>query len=185
MTEGSEPTLGGRMRPPDEGEPLDPDLVGPNRGAARARVRPAAWAAVGMGGVLGAIARYELALAVTSRPGTFPLSTFVINVTGSLVLGALLVLLVGRWPSARYLRPFAATGFLGAYTTWSTFMVDADDLVKGGHVGIAAGYVAASLAGGLAATATGMAAGRRWVPRRGGNDQPAPWSLLRDVGNRK
>lgn len=113
------------------------------------------------GGALGAPARYGLDLAVPTAAAAFPWATFVVNVTGSFVLGALLVLIVERWPPRRYLRPFAATGFVGAYTTWSTFMVDADLLVRNGHPGLAAVYVGASLAGGLLAVAAGIVAARR------------------------
>jgi fluoride exporter len=88
------------------------------------------------------------------------------------VLGVLLVLIVERWPPRRYLRPFAATGFIGAYTTWSTFMVDADLLIKNGHAGLAAGYVGASLAAGLLAVAVGFVVARR-LPRRLAHDEAA------------
>ena len=60
-----------------------------------------------------------------------------------------------RWPTDRYVRPFAGIGFIGAYTTFSTFIVEADVLAKDGHLGTAAAYVGASLLGGLAAVALG------------------------------
>lgn len=145
-------------------EPIDPDLVPRPRGPRPVWTRPGILVAVAIGGVLGACSRYELGLAITSRSGTFPLATFVINVSGSLVLGALLALIVERWRPSEYVRPFAATGFLGAYTTWSTFMVDTDNLVKGGHVAVAAAYVAASLVAGLAAVYVGMMVVRTWPP---------------------
>lgn len=128
--------------------------------------RPGLLAAVAVGGLIGAPLRYELGGALPPRPGAFPLATFAINVSGSLVLGALLTLIVERWPPNEYLRPFLATGILGAYTTWSTFMVDADNLVREGHPAMAAGYVGASLAAGLAAVYTGMVLGRAWPRRR-------------------
>lgn len=149
-------------------EPVDPDLVPRPPGARPVSARPGILAAVGAGGILGACARYEMSLALVSRPGTFPLATFVINVSGSFVLGALLALIIERWRPSEYIRPFVATGFLGAYTTWSTFMVDTDNLVRTGHVAVAAAYVAASLAAGLAAVYAGMSIVRAWplVPRR-------------------
>ena len=154
-------------------EPVDPDLLDTDveevgEGAPRGRrpwIRLPVLAAVAAGGAIGAPARYELALALPTRAGTFPLSTFVINVTGSLVLGALLTLIVEKWPPTEYLRPFAATGVLGAYTTWSTFMVDTDMLLKGGHVLVAAGYVASTLGAGLAAVYLGILLVRRRPPR--------------------
>lgn len=157
-----------RARP----EPVDPDLLGTSvqaggeggaeTGPAWLRLRPLA--AVAAGGMLGAPARYELALALPARSGTFPLSTFVINITGSFVLGALVTLMVEKWPPTGYLRPFAATGVLGAYTTWSTFMVDTDLLLKAGRVLVAAGYVAATLSAGLAAVYAGILLVRAWPP---------------------
>lgn len=153
-------------------EPVDPDLLdaGAPEGLEDARKTRPAWlrfpvlAAVAAGGMVGAPARYELALALPSRSGTFPLSTFVINVTGSFVLGALVTLIIEKWPPTEYLRPFAATGVLGAYTTWSTFMVDTDLLLKAGHALVAAGYVAATLSAGLAAVYVGILMVRRWPP---------------------
>jgi protein CrcB len=101
--------------------------------------RPGILLAVAAGGLVGTIARYELALEIPARRGAFPMSTFVINVTGSFVLGILLTLLVERWRPHEYIRPLLATGLIGAYTTWSTFVVDADDLIKAGHAGTAGG----------------------------------------------
>lgn len=121
---------------------------------------------VAVGGIVGTAARYEVALAIADRRGAFPLSTFVINVTGSFVLGVLLTLLVARWRPHEYVRPLLATGLIGAYTTWSTFMVDADDLIKAGHPGTAAAYVVASLAAGLGAVYAGMLLGRVRLPSR-------------------
>lgn len=145
-------------------EPIDPDQVPRPPGPRPVWARPGIMVAIGIGGILGACSRYEVALAITSRPGTFPLSTFVINVSGSFVLGALLAVIIERWRPSEYVRPFAATGFLGAYTTWSTFMVDTDNLLKAGHVSVATEYVAASLAAGLAAVYFGMMLVRTWPP---------------------
>lgn len=145
-------------------EPVDPDLVPKPSRRRPVWTRPAIMAAVGAGGVLGAVCRYELSVAISTGPGTFPLATFVTNVTGSFVLGALLTLIVERWRPSEYIRPFAATGFLGAYTTWSTFMVDTDNLLKGGHIAMAAVYLAASLLAGLVAVYAGMTAIRSWPP---------------------
>ena len=119
-------------------------------------------AAVAVGGALGAPARYALSKAVHTPPNGFPWSTFVTNVSGSLLLGLLLTLIGERWAPTRFARPFAGTGFCGAYTTWSTFMVDTDTLVKGAHVLVAAAYVAASLLVGLAAVYAGIVLGRLW-----------------------
>jgi CrcB protein len=137
---------------------IDPDL-----GAPRLAARPLVWVAISIGGVLGTLARYGVSRAVHVAPGTFPWSTFAVNVTGSFVLGVLLTLVVERWPPTQYVRPFAAIGFLGSYTTFSTWMVEADVLIKDGYAGIAIAYVAASLVVGLAAVGAGILVAR---PRR-------------------
>ncbi|HET9076889.1 MAG TPA: fluoride efflux transporter CrcB [Acidimicrobiales bacterium] len=146
-------------------EPVDPDLVPSRPGRRPAWQRPGILAAVGVGGVVGACARYELGLAMPYRHGAFPTSTFLINVTGSFALGFLLTLMVERWRPNEYVRPLVATGVIGAYTTWSTYMTDADNLVRDGHPGVAAAYVVASLAAGLAAVYAGTMLGRGRMPR--------------------
>jgi CrcB protein len=125
----------------------------PRRGGGFAR--PSVVLAVAAGGALGAPARYGIGLAVDVPPGTFPWTTFWINLSGSLLLGALITLVIERWPPNQYVRPFLAAGFIGAYTTWSTFTVEADELYAHGHVVVAITYVTASLLGGLAAVYVG------------------------------
>ena len=122
--------------------------------------------AVAVGGSLGAPARYGISLLVDITPGTFPWGTFWINVSGCFALGLTLAVLLERFPPTRYLRPFVATGFLGAYTTYSTFAVEADLLARNGHVGVAGAYAAASLVGGFTAVWMGLAAGRAVPIRR-------------------
>ena len=113
-------------------------------------------AAIAAGGALGAPARYELGLAWHPPANGVPWSTFAANISGCFILGALLVVVLERWPPTRYVRAFAATGFVGAYTTWSTFVVEISVLTKDGHAGTAALYGALSLAAGLGATVAGM-----------------------------
>ena len=99
----------------------------------RRRNDPGVLAAVAVGGALGAPARYGVAQLVHAGAGTFPWATFWTNVTGSFVLGVVVVVVARRFPSDRYLRPFVATGFLGAYTTYSTFAVEAVVLARDGQ----------------------------------------------------
>ena len=122
--------------------------------------------AVAAGGALGAPARYGISLAVHVTAGTFPWGTFWTNLSGSLALGLVMAFLLERFPPSRYLRPFVATGFLGAYTTYSTFAVETDLLVHNGHVGVAAAYAAASLVGGFGAVWIGLSLGRAVPTRR-------------------
>ena len=77
---------------------------------------------VGIGGFLGANARYVVGGWITRHWDTqFPWGTFVINVTGSFLLGVLLAVLNARPTASAHYRLFFAVGFLGAYTTFSTF----------------------------------------------------------------
>ena len=130
--------------------------AGPN---SRRRDRRVA-AVVALGGALGAPVRYGLSLAVDITPGTFPWGTFWINVSGSLALGLFLALVLRRFPGTRYLRPFVATGFLGSYTTASTFTVETDLLLRNGRTGVALAYVTGSVAAGLGAAWVGGRLGR-------------------------
>jgi CrcB protein len=115
-------------------------------------------AAVAGGGALGALARYLLASAWPHPAGAFPWSTLVINLTGCLLIGALLASVHGHRP---LVRAFLATGVLGGYTTFSTYAVETRDLVAAGRPGIAAVYALATLAGALLAVLLGTAAVRR------------------------
>jgi CrcB protein len=139
---------------------LQPEELQPERPSGDRPRRPGVLAAVAVGGALGAPARYGVALAVAVDPGTYPWGTFWINVSGSFALGAVLAVLLARYPSDRYRLPFLATGFLGAYTTYSTFAVETDLLVRNGRGGVALAYAGASLVAGLAAAWAGLAAGR-------------------------
>lgn len=148
---------------PDEAGEKATGLQGLFRGTRRLSwLRLRIVVAVAAGGFIGAPMRYELGQLVRTPAGAFPFSTLIINVTGSFVLALLLTLVVERWPPTEYVRPFAATGVLGAYTTWSTFMTDTDLLVKDGHVAAAAAYVLATLVGGLAAAYAGVGLVRAW-----------------------
>ena len=73
---------------------------------------------------------------------------------------SVLVLVTERWLHTRYVAPFFATGFLGAFTTFSTFAVETDVLVKDGHAAIAGAYVVASVAAGVAAAVAGIRVAR-------------------------
>ena len=118
-----------------------------------------------LGGALGAPARYGVAQVIHVAKDTFPWATFWTNVSGSFALGLILVLVMERFPPTRYLRPFFATGFLGAFTTFSTFAVETDLLVKDGHAGVGITYAVASVLVGLGAVWLGMLVARR-VPVR-------------------
>ncbi|MFF4230697.1 fluoride efflux transporter FluC [Streptomyces sp. NPDC001820] len=130
------------------------------------RLRKGVLAAVALGGLLGGTARYALGLAFPTPEATFPLTTFAINVSGSFLLALLLVYVLEIWPPTRYVQPFAAIGFLGSFTTFSTWMVDTNRLLADGHHAAAAFNVFGSLFAGLAATGLGLAIGRIALARR-------------------
>ena len=88
-------------------------------------------ALVGLGGALGAMARYLVHVWVSERlTGSFPWATFLINVTGSLAIGFLLTLAVERSGLDPRWRLLVVTGFLGGYTTFSTFSAEALALLE-------------------------------------------------------
>jgi CrcB protein len=116
--------------------------------------------AVGLGGAIGAPARYGIAQLVDITPGTFPWGTFWINVSGSFALGFLLVMLHERLQPTRYVQPLLASGFLGAYTTYSTYAVEVDLLGKNGHWAIALAYAVTSFGAGWLAVWAGMSVAR-------------------------
>ncbi len=105
--------------------------------------------AIAIGGALGAPARYEVAQLVAVPKDAFPWATLWTNLSGALVLGLFLTLLLERRHSTRYSRPFFAVGFLGAYTTFSTMAVETVTLVKDGHAVLGLSYLVVSVAGGL------------------------------------
>ncbi|MEA2686580.1 MAG: fluoride exporter [Actinomycetota bacterium] len=125
------------------------------------RTDPSILLVIAAGGALGTLARYGVARLVTVAPDAFPWATFWTNVSGSLVLGAVLTVLIRRHPTATHVRAFVATGFLGAYTTYSTFAVETVLLSKDGNVPLACIYAAASLVAGFGAVVAGIAIGRR------------------------
>lgn len=110
---------------------------------------------VALGGALGTLARYELSLVAPVRPGTFPATTLVINVVGALLLGVLLGAVLRSAPDDHVMRPLLGVGFLGGFTTFSTFTVETIQLVRHEQAALAAIYVIASIAIGLAAARAG------------------------------
>jgi fluoride exporter len=116
---------------------------------------------VGLAGAVGALSRYGAEGLISERfPGSFPLGTFVINVTGSFVLGFLFVLLTERVAVTPAVRTSLTVGFVGAYTTFSTFSFETVRLIEDGALRTAALNVAATVALGLLAVWVGMKVGR-------------------------
>ena len=115
---------------------------------------------VGLGGFFGANARYVLGLWVTTRYGTaFPYGTLIVNLTGSFILGLIAGLLDGHL-LAPAVRLSLAIGFVGAYTTFSTFTYETLRLIETGSLLLAGANVVGSVVAGLLAAVIGLAVGR-------------------------
>ncbi len=116
---------------------------------------------VGVGGFLGANARYALGVWIVGRLGAeFPFHTLLINVTGSFVIGVLLVLLSERLAVDPAWRLLLVVGFLGGYTTFSSYTFEALALAEGGRWLAAAWYVLGSNGLGLIAAYAGVVLAR-------------------------
>ena len=120
-------------------------------------------AGVAIAGALGALARYGIGTALGPRasdPRAFPLGTFVVNLTGTFVLGVLAVLFAERVIASAWLRTSLTVGFLGAYTTFSAFSLETVRLIENGGAVVAATYVVASVVLGVLAAYSGMTLAR-------------------------
>ena len=116
------------------------------------------WVGVAMGGALGAVARHALTLWAARAFPAFPVGTLGINVLGSFLLG-LTVALVLRGAVPEAWRVAFGTGFLGAFTTFSTFSVDAVRLLQGGEWRALALYMGGNVGLGLLAALIGLTLG--------------------------
>ena len=116
-------------------------------------------ALVGVLGAAGALSRYAIGTAVGVT--SFPWATLAINVVGAFLLGVVLVAGPVRWDEDLVVA--VGVGFLGAFTTFSTFGVETHTLLRDERVAAAAAYVVASVVLGVAAAALGWSAGRAWT----------------------
>ncbi|MEO8438422.1 MAG: fluoride efflux transporter CrcB [Chloroflexota bacterium] len=116
---------------------------------------------IGLGGFAGAISRYLVDGFVTDRTaGAFPWGTLAVNATGSLVLGLLFAMTAERAILPADIRGPVMIGFIGAYTTFSTYMLESWGLIESGSYGPAIANLGGSLLVGLVAVAAGLAIGR-------------------------
>jgi CrcB protein len=119
-------------------------------------------AAVAAGGALGAVARYLVAVICAQAFGTgFPVGTFLINITGSFILGWFVAATAARTNVSDATRLAVAVGFVGAYTTFSTYMYESDALLRNGAGIKATINLAGSVIVGLIAVRLGAWAGAR------------------------
>ena len=120
----------------------------------------AAYSAIALGGAIGAVARYGVTrLSVATLGPNFPWGTLIANGTGSFLMGIVFILL-SRHEADSALRLFLMTGLLGAFTTYSTFSLDAFTLFKDRGLSIAALYIAATLLTSLGGVVAGIFAAR-------------------------
>ncbi len=111
---------------------------------------------VGIGGFAGAIARYAIGLWIDHRWGkSFPMGTFFINISGSFLIGLLMPLFMGKFIMNPQWRLFLVVGFLGAYTTFSTFEYETGSLLSNGEWSVALWNVVLSVLVGFAALRIG------------------------------
>jgi len=145
----------------------DPDVIDPDVDlhdpAQRGELAAHRWdllVAIALGGVIGAEGRYALSEALPHGGDAFPWSTVLVNASGSLLIGVLMVLVLELLSPHRLLRPFLGVGLLGGYTTYSTFAVDAQRLVLAHRPLIALLYVAVTVTLCYATVVLGSAATR-------------------------
>jgi CrcB protein len=116
---------------------------------------------IGVGGFAGAISRYLVDGFVSDRTGgSFPWGTLAVNATGSFVLGLLFAMTTERAILPADVRGPVMIGFIGAYTTFSTYMLESWGLIETGSYGAAIANLGGSLVIGLAAVAAGLVIGR-------------------------
>jgi fluoride exporter len=117
------------------------------------------WLAVA--GSIGTLARYGLGGWVQSHCGKiFPWGTVAVNLLGCLAFGIVWSSLEERWPTSGETRAIVLIGFMGAFTTFSTFMFETEELLRDSEWWLALGYFSVHNIGGLAALVAGLAVGR-------------------------
>ena len=122
--------------------------------------------AVFLGGCVGGLVRYLVSQHWSMATHLFPWPTFTVNVAGAFILALLVVVATDVLGPTTYVRPLVGTGFCGALTTFSSIVVSADRLIAHGHAGLAAVYLAGSIAAGLAAVSVGLFTGRSFAAYR-------------------
>ena len=140
-----------------------PESVGsPPRARRRLGGRdPRELAAIVLGGAIGTGLRALLGAVFPMADGQWPWPTFAVNIGGAVLLGYVTTRLQERLPFTPYRRPLLGTGLCGGLTTFSTLQVEALTMLESGHPGLAAGYLAATVAAGLVAVQLTTQAVRR------------------------
>lgn len=120
--------------------------------------------AIAVGGAFGAVSRYLMMVQVTRVLGVaFPYGTLAVNIVGSFVIGLIIEMLASKFTLSPELRALLVTGFLGGFTTFSTFSLDLAGLIERGDAMTAVSYAVASVMGCLLAVFAGLYLGRLLV----------------------
>ncbi len=130
-------------------------------------------AIVGAGAFFGTLARYDLGLLVPNGPDGWPTATFLINISGAFLLGMLLQSLLHQGKDEggrRIVRLTLGTGFMGAFTTYSSLATSVALLARGDRVGLAIGYGVISVVFGIVACAVGIWMASAYNKRRDGSN---------------
>lgn len=118
---------------------------------------------IGAGGALGAVARYLINLSpLAGLFEKFPFPTFFINITGSFLIGFLLIILTDKIAVGDNFRLAVLVGFLGAYTTFSTFEMETYGLIKEGYFLTALGYIVLSVCTGFLGVVGGISLAKKF-----------------------
>lgn len=120
--------------------------------------------AIALGGAIGAVGRHYLTGVVTRSFGdAFPFGIFSVNILGSFLMGLCITLLASKFEASPDLRAFITVGFLGAFTTFSTFSMEIVMLFERGAWGGAFMYVGGSVLLGVAGLVLGMTLGKIFI----------------------
>lgn len=154
---------------PLRGEDIDPDVDLHDPAERREYTAPGRirlLATIAVGGVIGAEARYGLGVALPHTATGWPWSTLLINTSGCLLIGVLMVVITERVRAHPLVRPLLGVGVLGGYTTFSTYAVDAVTALDHGEIALAVGYVVATPLLALLAVSAGVLGTRRLAADR-------------------
>ena len=107
------------------------------------------WLSVALGGAFGAMARYGISVAFASAHTKFPVATLTANLIGSFLMGVCYVLIMEKAALPPFWRHILMIGFLGAFTTFSTFSLEGLHLIQSGQIVIAISYLLGSVLAGI------------------------------------
>ncbi|MDP9823289.1 fluoride efflux transporter FluC [Nocardioides massiliensis] len=157
--------------PSPPASPCSDGDAAPSRTSRRHRARTAreqapVFAAVAVGGGIGAVARYAAGVTWPTYAGAFPWTTLAINGVGCAVIGVFMVLITDVWTPHRLVRPFFGTGVLGGFTTFSTYAIKVQRSVDEGHALLGLTYMMTTPLVALAAVWSSAAVTRRLLMTR-------------------